>query len=615
MNKNLKENVFIKDFNRLMHSTVKTKNDHKKHFCMSCLQNFTTEEILNNHRERCLLNNETQAVKYETEIIKVKSHNKQRPTPFKIYADIECSLKRININEDRYTKLYQEHIPNSIGAKLVCIYDEFTLPTKLFTGNNCIKEFIEWIFKQQKNCNQIINKKFNKNFRMTLENENNYRNSKDFCICNLKIKDEDKVRYLCYLTNKYKGHAHKECSKILRKLPVIFHNLEGYDGHIIFKELNNFDNIDIQVIPKANEKYMSIIINNSIVFLDSLQFCKASLDTLAGNLKDKDFKHLISEFSKDKLEILKRKDSYPYEWVDSYEKFNYEELPPKEVFYSSIDDGKRGKGDGHISDEQYLHLKNVWNTFNFKPFKDYHNHYLKNDVFLLADGFEKFIFTCLEYYNLDPCHYFSAPGLSWDAMLKMTKVELEKISNADMHLFIERGMRGGISYVNKTYGKANNEFCPDYDKTKPNVCIKYLDMNNLYGQEMSEYLPYGGFKWIKINNETINRVLNKSGNSLHGYFLEVDLELPEKEHDKHNDYPLAPKKIKVKEEMLSPYQLEIKNKYDIKVGITNNLIPNLLSKEKYVVHYRDLKYYLSKGLILTEVHRVLEFKQSAWMKP
>ena len=142
--------VFIKDFNRLMYSTVKAKNVHKKHFCMSCLQNFTTKEILSNHRERCLLINETQAVKYETGTIKFKNFDKQIPIPFKIYADSECLLKRMRVNKGGYTKLYQKHIPNSIAAKLVCVDDRFTLPTKIFTGSNCIKEFIEWVFEQKK---------------------------------------------------------------------------------------------------------------------------------------------------------------------------------------------------------------------------------------------------------------------------------------------------------------------------------------------------------------------------------------------------------------------------------------------------------------------------------
>ena len=155
--------VFIKDFNRLMYSEVKTKNQHKKHFCMSCLQNFTTKEILNNHRERCLLINETQAVKYETGIIKFKNYEKQIPIVFKIYADAECLLKRINISEGRYTKLYQKHILNSIDAKLVWIDNRFTLPTKIFTGNNCVNNFIKWYFTQKKLCNQIIDNILTKN--------------------------------------------------------------------------------------------------------------------------------------------------------------------------------------------------------------------------------------------------------------------------------------------------------------------------------------------------------------------------------------------------------------------------------------------------------------------
>ena len=312
---------------------------------MSCLQSFTTKEILNNYRQRCLLINDTQAVKYETGIIKFKNFNKQIPIPFKIYADLECSMKRIDINKGGYTKLYQKHIPNSISANLNCIDDRFTLPTKIFTGSNSIKKFIQWVFEQQKYCNKIINKKSNKKFKTTIEDGNNYRNSNILVYVIKKIiKDKDKVRYDYYVTGQYKGSAHNECNKIPRKLPVIFHNLERYDGHLIFKELNNFKDIDIQVIPKKNERYMSFIINNSITFLDSLQFLKASLDALAGNLQDNDFKHLLSEFSEDKLELLRKKD----EWVDSYKKRLYQRLPPKESFYSSIDDGKRGKGDGNI---------------------------------------------------------------------------------------------------------------------------------------------------------------------------------------------------------------------------------------------------------------------------
>ena len=382
---------------------------------------------------------------------------------------------------------------------------------------------------------------------MKTEDEENYQNSQNCWICDQIIfNNKDKVRDHCHITGKFRAAAHKECNsklRIPRKMPIIFHNLEGYDGHLIFRELNNFKDIDIQVIPKTDKRYMRIIVNNNIIFLGSLQFCKASLDTLAVNLQDSDFKNLLSEFAEDKLKLLRKKDSHPYEWVDSYKKFLYSRLPPKESFYSSIDNGKRGKRDGHVSYRQYLHLKFVWKEFGFKNFRDFHNHYFKKDELLLVDLFENFISTCLKY-NLDPCHYFSAPSLSWDAMLKMTKVELERISNPYMRVFIERCMRRGASYAKKIFSKANNEYCPDYDKNKPKVYINYHDMNNLYGNAMSQYLPYGGFKWVEVNNETVNRILNKSDNTLHGYFLEVDLDYPEELHDIHNDYSMAPEKIK-----------------------------------------------------------------------
>ena len=177
---------------------------------------------------------------------------------------------------------------------------------------------------------------------------------------------------------------------------------------------------------------------------------------------------------------------------------------------------------------------------------DYHDHYLKKDVLLLADLFEKFIDTCLQLYGLDPCHYFSSPGLSWDAMLKMTGVKLEKISDIDKYLFTEKGLRGGVSYIAKRYAKANNKYTNDYDLKKSSTFINYLDMNNLYGWAMSEYLPYERFKWLKTLMSTGKR--RKTG-----FVLEVDLEYPEKLHASHNDYPLAPKKLAVSYEILSDY--------------------------------------------------------------
>ena len=144
-----------------------------------------------------------------------------------------------------------------------------------------------------------------------------------------------------------------------------------------------------------------------------------------------------------------------------------------------------------MSVKDYLTCEKVWDKFEMKNMSDYHNHYLKKDVFFMADVFEKFIDTCLKYYGLDPCHYFSSPGLSCDSMLKMSGAKSEKILDTDKYLFIQKRLRGGISYIAKRYAKAYDKYMNDYDPKKPSVFIIYLDMNNLYGWAMSEYLPYG----------------------------------------------------------------------------------------------------------------------------
>ena len=234
----------------------------------------------------------------------------------------------------------------------------------------------------------------------------------------------------------------------------------------------------------------------------------------------------------------------------SFERFNEEKLPDRKYFYSSTKDGKivdDGKvSDGHISLKDYWTFKKSWDKFEMKNMGDYHNYYLKKDVLLLADVFEKFIDTCLKYFGLDPCHYFSSPGLSWDAMLKMTNIKLEKISDIDKCLFIEKGLRGRISYIAKRYAKVNNKYLND--PKKPSTIISYLDMNNLYGWSMSEYLPCGRFKWLK-NIDKFDIMLINDRSSI-GYFPKVDLEYPD---ELHNDFPLVPEKVAAFSGMLSKY--------------------------------------------------------------
>ena len=343
---------------------------------------------------------------------------------------------------------------------------------------------------------------------------------------------------------------------------------------------------------------MAFFLGRNLVFIGSIQFMNSSLDKLVKNLLDEDFKYLVEEFGSENLEILKRKGAYTYEYMNSFEGFNEEILPARKYFFSSTKKGKidnDGKiSDGHVSTKDYLMCKKIWDKFEMKNMGYYHDDYLKKDALLLADVFEKFIVTCLKFHELDPCHYFSSPGLSWDAMLKMTCIKLEKISDIDKYLYIEKGSRGRISYIAKRYAKANNKYMGDYDLEKPSTFISYLDKNNLYCWAMSEYLPYGEFEWLEnIDEFDINSISEKSDT---GYFLEY----PDKLHELHNDYPLPPEKLAIPSDMLSKYCKEIAGKYEIKVGDVKKLIPNLGNKTKYVLHYRNSQLYLSLRMKLTK---------------
>ena len=199
-------------------------------------------------------------------------------------------------------------------------------------------------------------------------------------------------------------------------------------------------------------------------------------------------------------------------------------------------------------------------------------------------------------------------------MLKMTKIELDLISDTDMHLFIEKGMRGGISYIAKRHSKANNKYMECYDSDKESKYITYLNANNLYSWEMSQYLPYNGFKWLnqkKISDFCLDSI---SENSSIGCILKVVFEHPSELHELYNDYPLATEKFEICQNMLSKYYFSIVNEYGIKIGGVNKLVTNLENKSKYVVHYRNSQLYLPFGIKLTKIHRILGFKQSDWLK-
>ena len=274
---------------------------------------------------------------------------------------------------------------------------------------------------------------------MSEEEEQLFQKSNSCWISEKLIDNDDdkKVREHCHVTGKFRGAARRSCNanfQLTKKVPVIFHNLRGYDSHLIFSELDKF-NVKIDVIPNGLEKYMAFFLNKNLVFLDSMQFMNSSLGKLVKNFSDENFKYLVEEFGSENLRLLKLKGAYPYEYINNFEKFNEEKLPARKYLFSST---KKGKIDndgkmlgGYISVKDYLTCTKIWDKFKIRNMGEYHDHYLKKDVLLIETVFEKLIDTCLKYYGLDPCHYFSFTELSWDAMVKMTGINLEKISDID----------------------------------------------------------------------------------------------------------------------------------------------------------------------------------------
>lgn len=272
------------------------------------------------------------------------------------------------------------------------------------------------------------------------------------------------------------------------------HNLCGYDCHLLIKKLASAKLIDgaIKIIPHNTEKYITFVktmrgvgkrdenrkyVNEiKFKFIDSLRFMRASLDSLAKSLPAEKKQILKSEcmksgyLSEEMFTLLNRKGIFPYEHIVSYENLDETTLPSIECFSSKLTGSD-------ITAEDYNHAKTVWQNFGIETLGEYSDLYLKTDVLLLADVFENFRNMCLETYALDPAHYFGAPGLSFDAMLKYTNVEIELITDVDMLMFVESGVRGGVSQINKRYVKANNPYMEEWNDKEETSYILYLDGN------------------------------------------------------------------------------------------------------------------------------------------
>ena len=286
--------------------------------------------------------------------------------------------------------------------------------------------------------------------------------------------------------------------------------------------------------------------------------------------------------------------------MDQWEKMFETQLPEKSKFFNQLTFS-------HISDSDYEHAQTVWRAFKCKNMQDYTMLYLQSDVVLLADVIENFRDLTFKYYGLDAAGFYTSPGLSFAAALKLTKINLSLFTDVDMYNFITKAIRGGLTNSMKKYARANNRFMKDFDPEKEISYIQYLDFVNLYGFCLMQPLPVGDFRWL--NDEEIERVktmLLSGHDNYKQYFnfsqdkeiiLETDLDYPEHLHDSHNQMPFCAEHI-VPEKCTQA-----------------KLMCTLNNKERYVIHCKNLTQCLRHGLKLTKIHRILEFTEQAWLKP
>ena len=552
-----------------------TSNHKGDFYCFNCLYSYRTiskpkkhEKICKNH-DFCHL----KMPDVDNNILESKSGKKLLKNAFIIYADLECLLLKMNTCNNNPNKTYTTakalHKPSGYSLLTSCSFDKSENKQTYYRGKDCMKRFCDDL---KKHVTRITNYETKPMDPITKEEEESHKNQEQCHICEKEFctdnnKEMRKVRDHCHYTGKYRSAAHSKCNlncKIVKEIPVLFHNGSVYDYHFIIKYLAREFKGNSECLGENTEKDISFtvsfkkMINDKeikyrIRISDSCRFMQDSLSNLVDNLSELKIKEIdndvlikrfyntyqLSKNDINKFKLLLRKGVYPYEYMNSWKRFNETELPSKHKFYRilNLED---------ISEDDYANAINVWNTFNINNLGKYHDLYVQIDTALLGDIFENFRDKQIETDKLDPAYFLTTARLSWCACLKKTGVKLELLTDENTFLTYEQGMRGGICDKLHSNAEANNKYMKNYDKNKESLFLMYVDANNLYGWAMSKKLPADGFKWVddlSMSTEDFIKSYDEEGDA--GYLLVVDIEYPKTLRMLHSDLPFLPEKMKI----------------------------------------------------------------------
>jgi hypothetical protein len=629
--------VWIKHFQRLVHDL--NHHDGKKFICRKCFSHYPSKERLHSHTQDCKLEDMTikklpvckKCPEYDATCsqcqdaatFRFRRFEAQQICPLFIVADFESYLVPITEPHGQMEKIHR-HEPASFALKVVvdpmyehleCFQKYVDMPMIVETAetldNDLSKTFLEIVSELGKNIRSHVAAQ-DLPLDWTEDDKWQFAMESKCHICHEEILPvEIKVCDHDHLTGAYRGAAHQRCNVNFSlknwKVPIFFHNLKGYDSKFILRDLGKLSQTDIveklSVLAQNSEKFKSISLG-PVRFVDSFAHLTSSLGELTRVLRsgceEEDlnasraiFKTLSKEFPQDlQFQLLLRKGIFPYRFLSGPEKLALKELPPHSVF------------EENVTKEEYEHACKVWEMCGVQSLREYMELYVKTDVLLLCDILLNYRKVSYQNYKLDPCWFLTAPALSFAAALKMSKVKLELITDMDMYNFIEKSVRGGLSYIAQREATATE----DPSDSQKNSFIGYWDVNNLYGKSMSMPQPLCKYEWIDpsswkdvfgpqlLNGRCFEDVLEELHEQEMNYYLEIDAEFPASIHGKMSDYPMLP------ETMVPPN------------GFTPKLINHLGIRRRYVLTYENYLLALQHKVVFTKIHRILRFQQGAWLK-
>ena len=600
-------------------------NEHYKHLCRKCLNTYGDQTKFEENMLRCIEQKVCNiSYMHPNQKIKFNDWYMKIDPPIWMAADFECMNLPINDNDNNNDNVNDHDNDNNVND-----HDNKSVTDKLFVnkpvaiGYNIVKnpyyenlnlekdgyikffgeDCAEWFIKEMLEIEGDMKNYFISELEINLDTIPKTFDQTTCWLCEKEyklkdVKENPVVKDHCHLTGKFRGLAHNNCNLNTRKahtsfVPILFHNFSGYDCHLVFEKLVNMvtkKNIKMNendIIAKSSENYISVKIG-CLKFLDSYRFLDASLDKLSTTLES--FPSLDANGMED--DLFKRKIAYPYEKGKTIESFYKPLKLGRDDYFSTL---KQSYPDfEEIIRTQAIIIKNKITNLNELTML-----YLKNDVFLLTDIFQNYIDTCKKAYGINPLYSYSTPSFTWKAGLKMTGVKLDYITDDKLRLLLENNMRGGPSSC------MGNRYVKRGERK-----IVYEDMNNSYGWSMSQYLATGNFREIEVTRSSLKRILRTPENDEHGFLKECDSEYTSSIHEKTKYFPFLPDKKTIKVDIFSPYMMINKPE---KSKPTEKLIMDRTSKQRYFLHYRDLKFYIRHGVRIVKVHTVYKFKQSPWL--